>query len=219
MLGTPEGLAIYQNGVRVNEPFGNIVLWDFIPVFAIETLQELPGSNPVFGLNALGGAFTLEMKNGFDAPGTTVEVNGGSFGRMRATAQEGVSFGVASVRRCDGRSSFICLDASDTKMPDRHPLNKTSSRSVRIYQGLKKSWPVWRAVLPRRGEEKSHRARPASIVDLHPSVTGRVWEIGGDLLHRLCRFLTAERAGPGSSRCASVCGEAQNDVRSRRTRC
>jgi iron complex outermembrane recepter protein len=59
VLGTPQGLAIYQNGVRVNEPFGDVILWDFIPVFAIETLQELPGSNPVFGLNALGGAFTL----------------------------------------------------------------------------------------------------------------------------------------------------------------
>lgn len=93
VLGTPQGLAIYQNGVRVNEPFGDIVLWDFIPVFAIETLQDLPGSNPVFGLNALGGAFTLEMKDGFDAPGTSIEVAGGSFGRMRATAQEGVGFG------------------------------------------------------------------------------------------------------------------------------
>ena len=93
VLGTPQGLAIYQNGVRVNEPFGDIVLWDFIPVFAIDTLQELPGSNPVFGLNALGGAFTLQMKDGFNAQGDTLEVDGGSFGRMRATAQTGVVFG------------------------------------------------------------------------------------------------------------------------------
>jgi iron complex outermembrane recepter protein len=93
VLGTPEALAIYQNGVRVNEPFGDIVLWDLIPVFAIETLQDIPGSNPVFGLNALGGAFTLQMKDGFAAPGGSVEFDGGSFGRQRATAQNGIVLG------------------------------------------------------------------------------------------------------------------------------
>jgi hypothetical protein len=93
VLGTPQGLALYQNGVRINEAFGDIVLWDFIPVFAIEELQELPGSNPVFGLNALGGAITLKMKDGFDFQNTTAELAGGSFGRYRATLQEGATLG------------------------------------------------------------------------------------------------------------------------------
>jgi iron complex outermembrane recepter protein len=93
VLGTPQGLALYQNGVRINEAFGDIVLWDFVPVFAIAQLQEIPGSNPVFGLNALGGALTLQMKNGFDFPGTTLELSGGSFGRYRATLQDGVDLG------------------------------------------------------------------------------------------------------------------------------
>src|SRR5262249_53161162 len=30
-VGTPQGLAIYQNGVRINEAFGDTVNWDFIP--------------------------------------------------------------------------------------------------------------------------------------------------------------------------------------------
>jgi iron complex outermembrane receptor protein len=93
VLGTPQGLAIYQNGARLNEAFGDTVLWDFIPVFAIEELQELPGSNPVFGLNALGGAVLLEMKNGFDAQGSSAEITAGSFGRVRATAQAGIDRG------------------------------------------------------------------------------------------------------------------------------
>ena len=97
VLGTPQGLAIYQNGVRLNEPFGDAVLWDFVPVFAIDTLQELPGSNPVFGLNALGGAVTLQMKNGFDAEGATLDLAGGSFGRIRAIAQLGLDFGDTAV--------------------------------------------------------------------------------------------------------------------------
>ncbi len=31
MLGTPQGLAVYQNGVRINEVFGDTVNWDLIP--------------------------------------------------------------------------------------------------------------------------------------------------------------------------------------------
>jgi iron complex outermembrane recepter protein len=62
--GTPQGIAIYQNGVRVNESWGDIVNWDFIPEKAIDKVSLFP-SNPVFGLNAIGGALSIQMKNGF----------------------------------------------------------------------------------------------------------------------------------------------------------
>jgi outer membrane receptor protein involved in Fe transport len=93
VLGTPAGIAIYQNGVRVNEPFGDTVLWDFIPVFALEKLQLLPGSNPVFGLNALGGAVTFQMKDGFHESGTSVDLSGGSFGREKGVLEYGTRWG------------------------------------------------------------------------------------------------------------------------------
>src|ERR1044071_6229335 len=64
VIGTPQGLAVYQNGVRINEAFGDTVHWDLIPEPAIERLNLVTG-NPVFGLNALGGALAVEMKNGF----------------------------------------------------------------------------------------------------------------------------------------------------------
>jgi iron complex outermembrane recepter protein len=64
VIGTPQGLAVYQNGVRINEVFGDIVNWDFIPQNAINRLTLVP-SNPIYGLNAIGGALSFEMKNGF----------------------------------------------------------------------------------------------------------------------------------------------------------
>jgi iron complex outermembrane receptor protein len=64
VIGTPQGLAVYQSGVRINEVFGDIVNWDFIPQNAINRLTLVP-SNPVYGLNAIGGALSIEMKNGF----------------------------------------------------------------------------------------------------------------------------------------------------------
>lgn len=88
VVGTPAGLAVYQNGVRLNEPFGDSVLWDFVPNFAIDRLSVSP-TNPIYGLNALGGALVLDMKNGFNFAGGEAEASGGSFGQRQFTLQYG----------------------------------------------------------------------------------------------------------------------------------
>ncbi len=92
VLGTPEGLAVYQNGVRINEAFGDNVNWDLVPDIAINRMTVV-GSNPVFGLNALGGAINIEMKTGFTSPGGEAEISGGSFGRRNASLEYGRQFG------------------------------------------------------------------------------------------------------------------------------
>ena len=92
VLGTPQGLAVYQNGVRINEAFGDTVNWDLFPDVAIERV-ELVSSSPLYGLNALGGAISVTMKNGFTYPGGDLELSGGSFGQRSATVQYGVNNG------------------------------------------------------------------------------------------------------------------------------
>ena len=92
VLGTPEGLAVYQNGVRVNEAFGDGLNWDLFPDVAVNRLT-IVSSNPAYGLNALGGAVVVDMKNGFTSPGGEVELSGGSWGRRGLTAQYGVNSG------------------------------------------------------------------------------------------------------------------------------
>ncbi len=80
--GVPQGLAVYQNGVRINESFGDIVNYDFLPDNAISGMTII-GANPVFGLNALGGALTIFMRDGFNYQGAELNVMGGSFGRYQ----------------------------------------------------------------------------------------------------------------------------------------
>ena len=93
LLGTPIGIAVYQNGVRLNEPFGDNINWDLIPNFAINDSSIIP-TNPIYGLNALGGAFVIEMKNGFNyRSGGEADVAGGSFGQDQATVQYGRQIG------------------------------------------------------------------------------------------------------------------------------
>lgn len=93
LLGTPQGLSIYQDGVRINEPFGDIVNWDLVPRNAIAGIDLIPGSNPLFGLNTLGGALSIHTKSGFADPGFELEVEGGSFGRRSLDAEVGKKFG------------------------------------------------------------------------------------------------------------------------------
>ena len=88
VLGTPQGIAVYQNGVRVNEAFGDTVNWDLIPDFAIDRL-DMVSANPVYGLNALGGAAVITMKNGFTYQGFENEAAGGSFGQRSEEFQYG----------------------------------------------------------------------------------------------------------------------------------
>ena len=89
LLGTPQGISVFQDGVRINEAFGDVVNWDLLPPSAISSIQLLPGSNPVFGLNALGGALSLFTKSGSQYPGTVLQAEGGAFGRKALQFEHG----------------------------------------------------------------------------------------------------------------------------------
>ena len=89
LVGTPQGLSVFQDGVRINEAFGDVVNWDLLPAAAISSIQLIPGSNPAFGLNALGGALAIYTRSGTQSPGGAVEVSAGSFGRRSAEFEYG----------------------------------------------------------------------------------------------------------------------------------
>jgi outer membrane receptor protein involved in Fe transport len=91
LLGTPQGLSIYMDGVRLNQPFGDVVSWDLIPRAAIGSTTLMPGSNPLFGLNTLGGALAIQTKDGVSNPGTSVRGIYGSNVRRAVEFEHGGS--------------------------------------------------------------------------------------------------------------------------------
>lgn len=91
LLGLAQGLAVYQNGVRINEPLGDTVNWDLLPGTAVHSMHLIGGANPLFGLNTLGGALSVKMKNGFNSPGHHLDLRAGSFGRSVVSAESGGS--------------------------------------------------------------------------------------------------------------------------------
>jgi outer membrane receptor protein involved in Fe transport len=91
LLGAAQGLSVYLDGVRINEPFGDVVNWDLLPEFALDSLALVPGANPAFGLNTLGGAIALRTVDGSSAPGVQAEARVGSFGRRHLNLAHGGS--------------------------------------------------------------------------------------------------------------------------------
>lgn len=91
LLGTPQGLSVYLDGVRLNQPFGDVVSWDLIPHAAIDNVTLMPGSNPLFGLNTLGGALSFQTKDGVRNPGTAVQALLGRHGRKAVEFEHGGS--------------------------------------------------------------------------------------------------------------------------------
>jgi outer membrane receptor protein involved in Fe transport len=92
VAGTPQGLAVYVNGARFNDAFGDTVNWDLIPPAAIQS-ASLEAANPLFGLNALGGSINIRLKNGFSAPTESATAYGGSYGREGAILEFSQQYG------------------------------------------------------------------------------------------------------------------------------
>jgi outer membrane receptor protein involved in Fe transport len=89
VLGTPQGISVFMDGMRMNEPFGDVVSWDLIPQIAISNVTLIPGSNPVYGLNTLGGALSMNTKSGFQYSSSDAKVTAGSFGRISTDIETG----------------------------------------------------------------------------------------------------------------------------------
>ena len=91
LLGTPQGLSIYLDGARMNDAFGDVVAWDLFPMNAMESIALVPGSNPLFGLNTIGGALAMRTKSGFSNQGGNLKLTYGSWDRAQLEGSYGVS--------------------------------------------------------------------------------------------------------------------------------
>ncbi|AKR42675.1 TonB-dependent receptor domain-containing protein [Methylophilus sp. TWE2] len=96
-IGTPQGLSVFFDGIRVNEPFGDVVNWDMIPLNALAGVDVFPGSNPIFGLNTLGGAFSMKTKDGFNNAGLDADILTGSFDRKQLQVEGGWNNGTIAL--------------------------------------------------------------------------------------------------------------------------
>ncbi|MAS00110.1 MAG: TonB-dependent receptor, partial [Nitrosomonadales bacterium] len=106
IAGNPQGLSVYIDGIRANQPFSNTVLWDLIPNFAINNMQVVAGSNPVYGLNTLGGSMSMQTKSGRDFKEKSVDVSYGSWARSSSLVEMGGMVGDSNMDYYVGYEHF-----------------------------------------------------------------------------------------------------------------
>lgn len=115
-IGTPQGLSVFLDGIRVNEPFGDVVNWDMIPMNALAGVDVFPGSNPIFGLNTLGGAFSMKTKDGFNNAGVDADILTGSYGRKQLQVEGGWNNGTIGLF---GAGNFFLEDGWRKNSPSK----------------------------------------------------------------------------------------------------
>ena len=89
LLGTAQSIAVYQNGMRINESFGEVVQWDLVPDFATNSMQIFTGGDPIFGQNAIRWSYYNGNENGFNFQGANITTSGGSHGRTNEILEYG----------------------------------------------------------------------------------------------------------------------------------
>ncbi|HET7600972.1 MAG TPA: TonB-dependent receptor [Gemmatimonadales bacterium] len=80
VVGLPQGVSVFLDGVRQNEPDAAQVNFDLLPMQYVRRIELLSGTASIQGRNSLGGAINLVTARGTGPLGGELELQGGSFG-------------------------------------------------------------------------------------------------------------------------------------------
>lgn len=122
LQGAEQGLAVYLDGVRFNQPFGDTVLLDVLPEAALASAQ-INEANPVLGRNALAGSLLLTTQDGASLPGLRVQADLDSIGSTGGS----LSFGTG-----DDRDNVLFVAEA------RHDEGWRRASPSRLYRGFVK---------------------------------------------------------------------------------
>ncbi len=83
VTGIPQGISVFLDGVRINEPDVEQINFDLLPVDDIERIELIRGPSAIFGRNTLAGALNIITRRGAPVKEIVPELDGGSFGRQK----------------------------------------------------------------------------------------------------------------------------------------
>src|SRR6266568_7229488 len=92
-IGLPQGVTVYVDGVRANEPDANEVNFDLLPLEDVERVEVVYGPSVLLGRNSLGAAVNLVTRRGRAPANREIELSGGSYGRYEVKANAGDRLG------------------------------------------------------------------------------------------------------------------------------
>ena len=192
--GVSQGLSVYLDGIRVNEPFGDVVSWDMIPESALESVSLVSSANPAYGLNTLGGALAMTTRSGLTSPGFTADLSYGSGNRKRADLSGGIrsdsgwhAFAAGTLFQehgwrdhSEGRLGNLFIKAGHEGETDSWDVSVLHGRSTLIGNGLVPSYRAsGNAMLPglyesNRGAVYTYPDKTENMVT-QAALNGRHW--------------------------------------------
>src|SRR5260370_2137928 len=87
VIGVPQGVTVYVDGVRANEPDAHEVNCDLLPLEDVERVEVVYGPSVLLGRNALGAAVNLVTRRGASPAAREIEASAGSSGRYELQAR------------------------------------------------------------------------------------------------------------------------------------
>jgi iron complex outermembrane receptor protein len=93
VTGAPQGISVFVDGVRVNEPTVEEINFDLLPLDDIERIELIRGPVAVFGRNTLGGVLNIVTRRGAEVREIVPEAEWGSFGRQKYRLRVGGAAG------------------------------------------------------------------------------------------------------------------------------
>jgi hypothetical protein len=70
VVGMPQGVSVFIDGIPVNELGSGEVSFDLLPLDHVERIEVMPGTASLLGPNSLGGAINLITRRGGAAAGS-----------------------------------------------------------------------------------------------------------------------------------------------------
>ena len=75
VVGVPQGISVFLDGVRMNEVDASQVNFDLLPMEHIKRIELLSGNGSLQGRNSLGGAVNLVTSRGEGPLGGSIELS------------------------------------------------------------------------------------------------------------------------------------------------
>jgi outer membrane receptor protein involved in Fe transport len=83
VTGLSQGIGVFVDGVRVNEPDVEEINFDLIPLDEVERIEVIRGPSAAFGRNSLGAAINIVTRRGQGPLSAEADVSAGSFNREK----------------------------------------------------------------------------------------------------------------------------------------
>ena len=89
VVGVSQGVSVFLDGVRINEPDAQELNFDLIPMDALAKAELVRGPGTLYGKNSLAGALVLTTRRGTYTPELSGDIEAGAFGYRGARVSAG----------------------------------------------------------------------------------------------------------------------------------